>query len=415
MTETLAATSAEPINVAGVPQFPFAARTDDPIVPSLDPGDGSTRDRVSRVMLPTGTWAWLVTHHEDVRQMLRSAAFSSDAFRPGFPLLRELPPPDERASAGAFIRMDPPDHTMYRRILTPEFMIKNMRRLEPLIRRTVVEALDAMRAAGSPADLVESFALPVPSMVICHLLGVPYADHEFFQARSRLLLSRSTPMSEIRAAIDELRGYLDTLVERKIREGGSDDLVGRLAVERVATGQMTPFELVGVSLLLLIAGHETTANMIGLSTLVLLQHPEQLAQLRAKPELIDDAVEELLRYLTIVRTGLPRLATADVEIGGQLIRAGEGAIAMLPAANRDGEVFAGPDEFDIDRGSHQHMAFGFGVHQCIGQPLARSEMRIAMLELVQRFPDLALAIPPSEVEVRGDSVVFGVQRLPVTW
>jgi cytochrome P450 len=311
--------------------------------------------------------------------------------------------------------MDPPDHTLFRRILTPEFMIRSMRRVEPLIGETVQTALSDLAAAGPPADLVARFALPVPSMVICHLLGVPYSDHDFFQSRSRTLIDRAKPPLERQNASLELRAYLAELVARKQVEGGSDDLVGRLATERVATGQITVADLVGVSLLLLIAGHETTANMIGLSVLVLLQHPDQLRRLRDRPELIDDAVEELLRFLTVVRTGLARTATEDMVLGEQLIRAGDGLIALLPAANRDGMVFPDPDAFDIGRGSHQHMAFGFGIHQCIGQPLARSELRIALSGLVQRFPDLALAIDLSEVEPRDDAVVYGLERLPVTW
>jgi cytochrome P450 len=170
-----------------------------------------------------------------------------------------------------------------------------------------------------------------------------------------------------------------------------------------------------MALLLLIAGHETTANMIGLSTVVLLHHPGQLAALRADPTRAPVLVEELLRYLTIVRTGLPRLAAADVDIGGHLIRAGEGVIALLSAANRDDAVFAEADRFDVDRGAQQHVAFGFGVHQCIGQPLARAELRIALLALAQRLPTLRLDVPEDEVAVRRDSFIYGLQRLPITW
>jgi cytochrome P450 len=400
---------------ANVPTFPFARPAGDPFTPPTAADGGSPDASLTQVTLPTGQRAWLVTAHEDVRQMLRNPAFSSDLSKPGFPLLRELPESFDDNRAGAFIRMDGLEHMRFRRILTPEFMIKAMKRLEPLIRQTVIEALDAMREAGQPADLIEHFALPVPSIVICHLLGVPYADHDFFQSRSRVLLSRSTPMDQITAAADELRDYVRELIAAKQGAGGSDDLLGRLAVERVATGEITANELVGLALLLLIAGHETTSNMIGLSTLVLLQHPDQFAALRTDPDLAGDAVEELLRYLTIVRTGLPRLALEDVKLGGQVIRAGEGAIALLAGANWDSTVFSQPDAFDVNRGSHQHMAFGFGMHQCIGQPLARSELRIALVELVTRFPNLALTTPLADVRLRDDSIIHGVDRLPVTW
>lgn len=390
-----------------VPTYPFGNAGLEPLVPDFGP------DGVGLVRLPTGQQAWLFTRHEHLRELLRSPDFSSDFTRPGFPLIRPIPEDMPRRPDGSLIRMDPPEHTRFRRMLTPEFMIKHIRTLEPLIRQTVVDALESMRAAGQPADLVEHFALPVPSMVICHLLGVPYTDHDHFQERSRILLAWSSTPEQARDAIEELRDYLTRLIAAR-RGEPDEDLISRLAAERVATGEMTEEELVGLSVLLLIAGHETTSNMIGLSTLVLLEHPAQLRRLRERPELIDDTVEELLRYLTIVRTGLTRVAVTDTEVGGHRIAAGEGVIALLSAANRDADVFPDGAEFDLERGSHQHMAFGFGIHQCIGQPLARAELRIALSELITRLPGLALAVDADDVRYR-DAVVFGVQRLPVTW
>ncbi len=300
-------------------------------------------------------------------------------------------------------------------MLTAEFMIKNIRRIEPLIQQTVDRSLDAMRDSGPPADLVESFALPVPSMVICHLLGVPYQDHAFFQSRSRVLLDQAAA-ERVRSAVTELRDYLRSLINAKqATTDRAEDLLSRLIAERVNTGELTRDELVGMALLLLIAGHETTANMIGLSTLLLLQQPDYLATLRADPGMAPGLVEELLRYLTIVRTGLPRLATEDIEIGGQLIRAGEGVIALLSLANRDDAVFGDPDDFEPRRAAHQHIAFGFGVHQCIGQPLARAELRIALVELARRFPGLRTMISPTDVPKRETSIVYGLAELPVTW
>jgi cytochrome P450 len=397
-----------------LPQFPSREHKENPLDPPAYREWLSDDAPITRVGLPTGQWAWLVTRLAEVRDVLRHPAFSADMSRPGFPLLRPLPPPREGDRAGSFIRMDPPEHGRFRKMLTPEFMIKNVRRMEPSIQQTVDRFLDDMVAAGPPADLVEAFALPVPSMVICQMLGVPYDDHGFFQSRSRMLLSRTTPIEEVQAAVDELRDYLGRLVAAKDRDGG-DDLLGRLVTERMRAGNLAHDEAVGMALLLLIAGHETTANMIGLSTVVLLHHPEQLAALRADPTRAPALVEELLRYLTIVRTGLPRLAVADVEIGGQLIRAGEGVIALLSAANRDEAAFADADRFDVDRGAQPHVAFGFGAHQCIGQPLARAELRIALVALAERLPTLRLAIPEGEVPLRRDSFIYGLQRLPVTW
>ncbi|GAA1820711.1 cytochrome P450 [Planosporangium flavigriseum] len=410
----MSGTTATQPTPADLPLFPFP----EPVAHPLDPP--AYRDLLSgeapitRVALPTGGWAWLVTRLAEVREVLRHPAFSADIAKPGFPLLRPLPRPRDRDRAGLFIRMDPPEHGRYRRMLTPEFMIKSIRRLEPLIQQTVDRFLDDMVAAGPPADLVDAYALPVPSLVICHLLGVPYEDHCFFQSRSRVLLNSSVSVEEAQGAADELRDYLSRLVTAKQRDGG-DDLLARLVAGRLRGGALTHDEAVGMAVLLLVAGHETTANMIGLSTLVLLRHPDQYAALRDDPGRAPALVEELLRYLTIVRTGLPRLALADVEIGGTRIRAGEGVIALLSVANRDEGAFADADRFDVDRGAHQHVAFGFGVHQCIGQPLARAELRIALVALAERLPALRLAIPDDEVPLRRDSFIYGLQRLPVTW
>lgn len=401
-----------PLHTDELPLFPFTSPEDNPFTPVGD--TDRSIGPVSRVRLPTGGWTWLITRHADVKQMLRCDAFSADMYAPGFPLLRPLPPSTAQSRRGSFIRMDGPEHLRLRRMLTAEFMIRNIRRIEPLIADVVDGALDAMQAAGPPADLVAAFALPVPSLVICHLLGVPYTDHEFFQRHSQTLLDRDAAPLRVRDAITELRGYLAGLIEAK-RRRPTDDLLGRLVTERVEPGELAADELTGMALLLLIAGHETTANMIGLSTLLLLQHPEHLGRLREDTAMADGLVEELLRYLTIVRTGLPRQATRDIEIGGQLIRAGEPATALLSLANRDDDVFATGDDFDPYRQAHQHMAFGFGVHQCIGQPLARAELKVALVRLARRLPGLALAADPAKLPRRDTSVVYGLQELPVTW
>ena len=400
-----------------LPLFPFRSPADNPFVPVTAADRHALDAPVSRVRLPTGGWTWLVTRHADVRTMLRSDAFSADAYRTGFPLLRPNPPDSPDNRRGGFIRMDGDQHQRLRRMLTAEFMIKNIRRIEPLIDGIVDRALDDLIAAGQSADLIADFALPVPSLVICHLLGVPYADHAFFQSRSRELLDRSVPMERIRAAIADLRGYLHQLIETEHAAGArGDNLLSRLITERVDTGELETGELVGMALLLLIAGHETTANMIGLSTLLLLQHPRHFEALRSDPDLADTMVEELLRYLTIVRSGLPRVAIRDTEVGGQPIRAGEGVTALLSLANRDDASFTGdPDDFDPYREARQHLAFGFGVHQCIGQPLARAELRVALVRLARRLPSLRLTADPGRLPTRDMSVVYGLAELPVAW
>ncbi len=402
------------IDVAGLPAYPFIGPDDDPFTPVK----GSDLDRlegpIGKVRLPFGGWAWLITRHEDVRQLLRHPGFSSDQYKPGFPVLNPIPPKQDDAS-GLFIFMDGDAHSRFRRMLTAEFMIKNIRRIEPLIEKDVIEALERMRSLGAPADLMNEFALPVPSMTICHLLGVPYADHDFFQHHSRVIMDRKSGPAEVEEALGALTVLLGNLVKAKRTEPG-EDLLSRLVAERVVPGELREDELVSLAMLLLVAGHETTANMIGLSALVLLEHPEHLEALREDPSLAPGMVEELLRYLTVVRTGLPRLALEDAEIGGQKIRAGEGVVAMLAMSNRDSSVFGDPDEFDPKRReAHRHMAFGFGLHQCIGQPLARAELRIALLELARRFPELRSERALADVPQRPMAVTFGVAELPVTW
>ncbi|WP_067510138.1 cytochrome P450, partial [Actinoplanes sp. TFC3] len=326
------------------------------------------------------------------------------------------PPQTGEGGRGSFIRMDGSEHLRLRRMLTAEFMIKNIRRIEPLITGTVESALDDLQARGAPADLITGFALPVPSLVICHLLGVPYEDHPFFQARSAVLLDRSAGPAAVRTAMTQLRSYLGHLIEKKRTSGEpGDELLGRLVSERVRTGELEIGELIGMAVLLLIAGHETTANMIGLSVLLLLQHPGVWQRLHDSDEQADTVVEELLRYLTIVRTGLPRQAISDTEIGGHPIRAGDPVIALLSLANRDDDTFGQGDAFAPYREARQHLAFGFGVHQCIGQPLARAELRVALTRLARRLPGLRLATDPAHLPTRDNSVVYGLAELPVTW
>ncbi|MEU6325892.1 cytochrome P450 [Streptomyces sp. NPDC047049] len=379
----------------------------------FDPAPGVERARreepVTRATLWDGSTCWLVTRHQDVREVLGDPRFSADATRPGFPFLtaggREL-----AAVKPTFIRQDDPEHARLRRMLTAEFMVKKVEAMRPEVQRLADDLLDRMTAGRDSADLVAEFALPLPSLVICLLLGVPYDDHEFFQERSRLLLSLRSTAEEVRAAQEDLRHYLTRLARSKRREP-DDGIVSRL----VARGELDDEEVSSMGRLLLIAGHETTANMTALSTLALLRNPAQLKRLRADPSLIKGAVEELLRYLTIVHNGLPRVATEDVTIGGRTIRVGEGVLCTLNSANRDDDVFPAGDTLDVGRDARRHIAFGFGVHQCLGQPLARVELQIAVETLLRRLPDLRLAVPFEDVRFRHDMGIYGVHALPVAW
>jgi len=386
-----------------------AARGTCPFDPPPAYEQARRRAPVVPVRLFDGTATWMIAGYHEVRQVLGDPRFSADDRAPGFPFLsagrRELV--TERR---AFIRMDDPEHARLRRMLTGEFMLKRIEELRPRVQELADELLDRMIAGRREADLVAEFALPLPSLVICMMLGVPYEDHEYFQACSRTLLDNSAKPEQLAAARDGLVEYMHRLAEGKRREpdGG---IVSRL-IER---GELSPDEVASMCLLLLIAGHETTANMTALSVLALLRNPRQLARLRMEPEVTRDAVEELLRYLSIVHTGLPRVATEDVTVGGRLIRAGEGVLCMLSTANRDEAVFPGADELDLDHPARRHVAFGFGVHQCLGQPLARLELQIALDRILQRLPGLRLNADFDGLRFRHDLVVYGVYELPVAW
>ena len=372
------------------------------------------QERVRRVTLALGGEAYLVTRLADVKEVLAdSATFSNVPRRMDVP---DAPPlsDEERARmlAGNLLALDPPDHTRLRRMLTPEFTVRRMRRLEPRIVDIVAEHLDAMAAAGPPADLVADFALPIPSLVICELLGVPFADRAAFQERTSRLLDLSLTMEQRREVGEASRAYMADLVARAQAQPG-EDMLGMLV--RQHGDDLTTDELIGVAGLLLIAGHETTSNMLGLGTLALLRHPEQLALVRDDPAAAAPAVEELLRWLGIVHSGIPRTTTRDAVVGGVGIPAETLVVLALATANRDPRAFADAARLDVSRDAVGHAAFGHGVHHCLGAPLARMEMRIAFPALLRRFPDLALAVPFEEVGFRSYHFIYGLHSLPVTW
>jgi cytochrome P450 len=382
----------------------------------LDPAPAYARLRaeqpVTRVLLRHGESAWLVTRHADVRAVLRDRRFTASPTAPGFPQLRPIREPEP--PPGTFLCLDPPEHTRFRRLLAFEFAERRLSSFEPEVEHIVAEQLDGLAAEPQPADLVAAFARPVPSRAICALLGVPFADRAEFQRHIEVRLDWSRPADEVQAANTAVREYLERLVTAKEAEP-TDDLIGRLVTSAVRTGQLSHEELVSAAMLLLVAGPETTASTISLGVLALRRDPRQWDALVADPELVEGAVEELLRYLSVVQNGVARAAVADVEIGGQRIAAGEGVIALLPSANRDPDTFADPDSFDVRRDARGHVAFGYGVHQCIGALLARMELRRALGELVRRFPGLRLAVPEEELRLQHGGAVFGMRELPVRW
>ena len=394
------------------PAFPMPRGC--PFDPPAELGHLRATAPITRVTLWDGSTPWLITRHEHVRAVLADRRFSADIGRAGFPSV-SASTAARRRTAPSFISMDDPEHARYRRMLIGEFTVRRIGALRPRVARVVADLLDTMAAGPNPTDLVTAFALPVPSMVICELLGVPYTDHDYFQEHSKALLDTRTDPAEAVRRTEELRDYLAGLVAAR-EATPAEDLLGHLAARHVLTGELTRDEAASMALLLLVAGHETTANMIGLGTLTLLHHPEQATQLRdGEPAVVNAAVEELLRLLTITHTGRRRLATEDVELAGVTIRAGEGIIAAGDAANRDPAEFAHPDQLDLHRESNHHVAFGFGVHQCLGQPLARLELQVAYPALLRRFPTLRVAAPLAEIPFRHEMSVYGVHALPVAW
>ncbi|MET9935235.1 MULTISPECIES: cytochrome P450 [unclassified Streptomyces] len=368
---------------------------------------------LSRVTLWDGREVWLVSGHATARALLADQRLSTDSTRDDFPLPTERVAGLRRRRRAALLGWDDPEHNVQRRMLIPSFTLKRAERLRPRIQETVDRLLDAMEAQGPPAELVSAFALPVPSIVICDLLGVPYADHDFFEEQSRRLL-RGPTGADTEAALARLEGYLGDLIDRKRREPGEgvlDDLVARAAA---GDGGPDRQELVQLATILLVAGHETTANMISLGTFTLLRHPERLAELRADPGLVPTAVEELLRFLSIA-DGLLRVAREDIDVAGTVIRAGEGVVFSTSVINRDAAAYSDPDVLDWERPARHHVAFGFGIHQCLGQNLARAELEIALGTLLRRMPGLRLAVPAEEIPFKPGDTIQGMLELPVTW
>ncbi|MDT0478699.1 cytochrome P450 [Streptomyces doebereineriae] len=368
---------------------------------------------LSRITLFDGRPAWLVTGHETARALLADPRLSTDRTRDGFPA------PTARFAAiknrrAALLGVDDPEHRVQRRMMVPSFTLRRATELRPRIQRIVDERIDAMIAQGPPAELVSAFALPVPSTVICALLGVPYTDHDFFEGQSRRLL-RGPAAADVMDARDQLKEYFDELIDRKQKQPKpGDGVLDELVHRQLRDGELTREELIALAIILLVAGHETTANMISLGTYTLLQHPDRLAELRTDPGLIPNAVEELMRMLSIA-DGLLRMALEDIDVAGATIRAGEGVVFATSVVNRDEDVYADPDSLDWHRPARHHIAFGFGIHQCLGQNLARAELEIALRTLFDRLPTLRLAAPADEIPFKPGDTIQGMLELPVTW
>jgi cytochrome P450 len=385
----------------------------------LDPPDGLTRlreeDPVSRVILPDGSKGWLVTRYRDVRAILADDRFGSGRTRV-LSAVRRLPEGVQEATPpGLFVAMDPPEHTRYRRALTSYFTVRRMRELTPRIERIVADQLDAMRRLPRPVDLVRAFAEPVPLLVICDLLGVPEDERAAFADRVTTVQNPRANEDDLRAARDGNRQHMLDLIRAK-RRRPDDGLISTIVHGHDRDGlAFEDTELIGMCLLLLVAGHEPTVQTLSLGTYALLERPDQLRLLRERPELIDNTVEELLRYLSVHQFGVFRTAREDVEIDGRTIMAGEPVLLSLSGANRDPAQFPHADRLDVTRPPSRHLTFGHGVHQCLGQQLARMMLAAGLRGLLDRFPTLRLGVDAERIRMRVDLSVYGVHELPVDW
>lgn len=368
-------------------------------------------DPITRVQLPFGEPCWLLTRYDDVRSMLadprfsRAATIGTDVGR-----MSEFFPIED-----SILGMDAPEHTRIRRLVSATFTARRMQALRGRAQEVVDDLLDAMADAPQPVDLVQAVALPLPITMICELLGVPFDDRERFHGWANIFMTSSGfSVEELLDAHGQLTGYLADLIARR-RVQPTDDILGALVAARDDDDSViTEGELVSLAMAILVAGYETTANQLGKFVLCLLDTPEQLAILRARPDLTANAVEELMRFIPLsAGAQIAYLATEDVELGGVLIRAGESVIASTASANRDEAAFPHADRLDVERSDIFQLGFGHGAHFCLGAHLARVELQVALESLLRRFPDLRLAVPAGDVPWKDGSAVWGLEALPV--
>ncbi len=378
---------------------------------------------VTSVITPEGQRAWLITRYEDVRKALADPRLSKDWRKlrsPGF-----VPDPAVGFLMAHMLNADPPDHTRLRRLVQKAFTPGRVAALRPRIEAITASLLDAMARGGSGdggsaaddardgvVDLITAFAFPLPMTVICELLGIPDGDREEFKTWSQVILSSTATFDEYRAAGGAMYAYFTRLLADK-RAAPADDLLSALITARDSGDSLDEPELLAMIFLLLVAGHETTVNLIATGTLALLTHPSELSRLRADPALLPGAVEELLRYANPLNHATDRYAPEPLEVAGVKIPAGEPVLVVTSSANRDPARFPDPDRLDLGRDASGHVAFGHGIHYCVGAPLARLEGEIAFGALLSRFPGLSLAVDPAALRWRPSSLIHGLETLPV--
>jgi cytochrome P450 len=407
-------TTANALAADSVPDYPMPRAAGCPFDPAPQLRRLQAEAPITKVKWWDGSTPWLVTRYDDQRTLFADPRVSADSGNPHFPA--SSPGfKESQKHRRPFIKKDDPEHARQRRMVTAPFSVKRAEALRSAIQEIVDQLINDMLAGPRPTDLVEAFALAVPSLVICEVLGVPYADHEFFQENAKQFTHREASAEQAAAGQRRLMDYMDRLISEKLAHPGSDVMSD--VARQVEAGELSREDAVQMGTLLLLAGHDTTANMIALGTLALLQHPGQLAILRQTddPAVVANAVEEMLRYLTIVHNGRTRVALEDIEIGGQVIRAGDGIVMPIELANRDAAVFPDPDQLDILRPARHHVAFLFGPHQCLGQNLARVELQVVYGTLYKRIPTLKLAAGLDQIPFKHEAIIYGVHELPVTW
>ncbi|MCP3800968.1 cytochrome P450 [Allokutzneria sp. A3M-2-11 16] len=393
------------------PSYPFSP----PRALDLDPVYERLRrdEPITRVRMPFGEGtAWLVTRHADARTVLGDPRFSMAAgTTPETP--RSTPFPLDRDS---ILGMDAPEHTRLRRLVAKAFTARRVEQMRPRLRELVDSSLTEMEKHGAPADLVHHLALPLPVTVICDMLGVPYEDRHLFRSFSDAVLSTTKfTQAQIEDAREKFLAYMGGLVARR-RADPTDDLLGALVLARDNDDRLSEMELVRLGITLLVAGHETTANQLTNFTYLLLSQPERYQALVADPSLVPAAVEELLRFTPLGASGgFVRVALEDVELAGVTVRKGESVFAQNASANRDDAVFDLPNEIDFNRPHNPHIAFGHGLHHCLGAQLARLELQVALEGMIARFPNLRFAVPVDELPWRTGMLVRGLEALPVAW
>ncbi|GAC70370.1 cytochrome P450 [Gordonia soli] len=397
-----------------VPYFPMDRDARCPFAPPDGTRVLRESNPVSRVEIWDGSRPWLVTGHAEQKALLGDPRISVDEKLPGFPHWNEGMAANVGMRPKSVFNSDGADHSHFRRMMTRAFTFKRVKELRPFIQETTDELIDTILAGPKPADLVATLALPLPSIVISQMLGVPYDSHAFFQENSVKSVDRYATPEENMQAFAAMFMFMLELVEKKMSEP-ADDVLSDFA-RHAKEGEIDAAEAAQMGLGMLIAGHETSANMIALGTLALLENPDQLSILRSGDDkVVGDAVEELMRYLGIIHNGQRRIALEDIEISGQHINAGDGVIIELSSSNWDPAAFPEPERLDLTRSARHHTGFGFGPHQCIGQQLARAELQIVYTSIFERIPDIRIAVPTEQIEFKSDRLAYGVYSLPITW